>query len=401
MSDYPGGGARGLRFLGGLILGILVVGGGIVALSVTTPIPERAVEAEPAPEPEAERGLAAAGAGAGAEEQQVSEGDLVATIAPEDTAPTDPTLPGPVPQPSADTVRGALEPNQPAEDGRFSAPEPFETTVTDGQLGGLPPAATLEGPGPVAEAPQVEEPAFQLQGPALTINAAPFEPRGDLPLIAVILNDAGESPLAIETLLSLPMPLTIGIAPRSEADVDLAAEAKLAGYEVLAQFPVGRGAADAGALLSADMSDVEVAEQVERKMAELWMSVGAAGVPDATGGGLDERLMRSVVVVLERNGFAFVNPDAASYEAGRNVAQAVGVAYAGRTREIPSETTEDEVYAILERAATDAQTEGPLIISGPPTRAMLAGVLKWHLERDRRSAQLAPLSAVIRRINAS
>ncbi len=398
MADYPGGGARGLRFLGGLILGILLVGGGIVALSVTTPIPERRVQLEPEPTPvtAADSPVAAASGN----EQQVSEGELVATIAPEDTAPTDPTLPDPVPQPSADSVRGTLEPSQPAEDGRFSAPEPFETTVTDGQLGGLPPAATLEGPGPLAEAPQVEEPAFQLQGPALTLNAAPFEPREDLPLIAVILNDAGESPLAVETLLSLPMPLTMGIAPRSEADVDLAAEAKLAGYEVLAQFPISDGAENANALLRADMSDVEVAEQVERKMAELWMSIGAASLPEGSVG-LDERLLRSVVVVLERNGFAFVNPDAASFEAGLNMAQAVGVAYAGQTRDIAADATEEEVYEALERAAADAQSEGQLIVSGPPTRAMLAGVLKWHLERDRRSAQLAPLSAVIRRINAS
>lgn len=376
-----------MRFIGGVLLGLLVCGGAIVALSVTTPIPETAAPDDVAEAPAAEP----------------ADGETVAVISPE-IAPSDPALPAPVPQPSADvnrTVRSTLEePTQPAEDGRFSAPEPFETTVTDGQLSGLPPAATLEGPAPIIEMPQVEGPAFELQGPALSINAAPFEPRGGLPLVAVVLNDASSSALSTETLLSLPLPLTLGIVPRGEEDVDLAAEAKLAEYEVIAQFPVAASdEASEGALLRADMSDVEVAERVEAEMARLWMSIGASAGVVSNEAALEERIIKSVITVLERNGFAFLNVDPASVEEGRAVADAFTVAYAGQNVELRADATADDTYQALNAAAEEAQQTGAAIVSGPPTRAMLEGLLRWGLEQSGRTVQLAPLSAVITRMN--
>ncbi len=381
MTKTPGPGARGLRFIGGLILGFLILGGAGAYFSLTAPIPEREALAEA--------------------ETPAQEGEQVAVIPDPEVAPTDPALPEPVPQPSAEvnrSVRGAIEPSQPAEDGRFAAPEPFETPVTDGQFAGLPPASQLEGPAPVAEIPEVEDPAFELQGPALDLNAVAFEPRGGLPLIAVILDDAGESALSSETLLSLSMPLTLGIAPRSEEDVMLASEAKLANYEVLAQLPIGTGET---ALITPEMSDLEVAEQVESLMANLWMSVGAAGVV-ADGGPLDERIMRGVITVLERNGFAFVNTDAQSLEAGRAFAQAFSVAYAGQTSRIPADASPADAYAALDAAAAAAAEQGGVaIVSGPATREMLEGLLRWGLEKGGRAAQLAPVSAVIKRMNQS
>ncbi|MEO0621089.1 MAG: divergent polysaccharide deacetylase family protein [Pseudomonadota bacterium] len=374
-----------MKFLGGVLLGLLILGGAVVYLSISNPIPvreeeEAVAEAEPAP----------------------SDSDPVAAISPE-IAPSDTALPAPVPQPSSGvnrTVRSTLEePTQPAEDGRFSAPEPFETTVSDGQLSGLPPAATLEGPAPIGDVPQVEGPAFELQGPALSINAVPFEARGDLPLVAVVLNDAGSSSLSVETLLSLSMPLTLGIVPRTEEDVDLAAEAKLADYEVLAQFPVATGEDDGGALLRSTMSDLEVAEQVETNMAKLWMSIGASASVVNDQEALDERIMTGVITVLERNGFAFLNVDPASVDQGRALAEAFTVAYAGQTSSLGADATSDDAYQALNTAAEQAQQSGAVIVSGPPTRAMLEGLLRWGLEQGGRSVQLAPLSAVIGRIN--
>ncbi|MEM9146151.1 MAG: divergent polysaccharide deacetylase family protein [Pseudomonadota bacterium] len=374
-----------MKFLGGVFLGLLICGGALVALSISSPIPEPEVaeQAEPV-------------------DETLPDGEPVAAVSPE-TAPTDPALPDPVPQPSTDvnrTVRSTLEePTPPAEDGRFTAPEPFETPVSDGQLSGLPPAATLEGPAPVVEIPQVEGPAFELQGPALSINAVPFEPRSGLPLVAVVLNDAGSSPLSVETLLSLSMPLTLGIVPRSEQDVDLAAEAKLADYEVLAQFPVTGDAGDDRALLRADMSEVEVAEQVEREMARLWMAIGASAGTLGSDSTVNEGILKSVITVLERNGFAFVNVDPSSADQGQALAEAFTVAYAGQTAELDTTASSNEVYAALEAAALEAQGTGSAIVSGPPTRAMLEGLLRWGLEQGGRTVQLAPLSAVITRIN--
>ncbi|GMG83675.1 hypothetical protein LNKW23_28880 [Paralimibaculum aggregatum] len=393
MTRKPRGGSKGLGFFGGLLLGLLLVAAALVALSVTGPAPEPGrIAAVPAPEAAAEADPAETGTGA---IDAVPQDGELAVIAPE-IAPSDPEVPEPVPQPSGDLagVRGAIEPAQPAEDGRFSAPEPFETTIGDGQLSGLRPAATLEGPAPVGEAPEVENPEFELQAPALTLNAEPFERRGNLPLVAVVLEDAGSSELEAETLLSLRIPLTVGIAPRGEADLRLAAEAKLQGYEVLAQLPVG-----GDAILATSMTDLEVSERVEELMASLYMAVGASGLVEE-GGALDERIIKGVIPVLERNGFAFVNADASSMEAGRAFAQAFGVAYAGQTLRIPSGATEEEIYDILVGVAASAGEGGGAIISAPPSLAMLRALQKWSVENSGRSVQLAPISAVIAAQNA-
>jgi polysaccharide deacetylase 2 family uncharacterized protein YibQ len=384
---------RFLRFIGGVLLGLVVTGGALTALLIFEPADR---PSEPAADVQAE---AEPDAGTGAEEA----GEPVAVVSPE-VAPSDPSLPEPVPQPSADVnrqVQGALEPSQPAaEEEDFAAPQPFEDGEANGQLSGLAPAAQLEGPAPVVDVPQVEGPAFQLQGPALSLNAAPFEADG-APLVAVVLDDAASSELSPETLLSLPVPLTLGIVPRSQEAIDLAAKTRLENehYEILAQLPVApAGGADAAAVIRADMSDLEVAERVEEAMATLWMSVGASSLP-REGGALDERIMRGVIAVLERNGFAFVNADAGTAEAGRAFAQAFSVPYAGQVRRIPADATAEEAYAALERAAADAAGGGPLIVSAPPSRAVLEAVWRWQSGQGGGSARIAPLSAVIRRMN--
>ncbi len=376
MSDTPGAGSRFVRFFGGVALGLLVVAAGVVVWSVSTPVPERRIaEAEP---------------------RAPQEREPVAVISPE-AAPADTALPGPVPQPSPGLNPGAEAPlpDQAIEEGGFSPPEPFETPGT-AQRPDLPQTATLEGPAPAVEQPTVENPAFELQEPALTLNSASFERRGDSPIIAVILEDAGASDLSVEALLSLPMPLTLGITPRGEADVKLASEAKLANYEVLTEIPIGR---TPRALISPEMSDLEIAEMVERVMAELWMSVGASGVM-AEDGPLDERIMKGVITVLERNGFAFVNTDAGSLESGRAFAQAFSVPYAGDTRRVSQGAGEEAIYQMLTAAAEEAQTTGSAIVSGPASLAMLRALSKWSIE-NARVAQIAPLSAVINAMNGS
>ncbi|MGF1445940.1 MAG: divergent polysaccharide deacetylase family protein [Pikeienuella sp.] len=365
-----------MRFLGGLILGIGVVGGGLVALSLSNPVTgERraALDAQ----------LAAA---------LSDEPEPVPVIAPE-IAPADPAVPGPVPQPSAEidpSLRAAVIPGDAPDQAGFSPPPPVETPVSDGQFSGLPPTATLEGPAPINDVPRVEDPLFQLQGPALSLNSASFERRGNAPLMAVILEDAGQSDLSREVLLSLPMPLTLGITPRGEDEVRLASAAKLENYEILVQIPVGPAPES---IISPEMSDVEVADRVEALMAELWMSIGAASRV-AQGGPLDERIMRSIIPVLERNGFAMINTDPASLEAGRALALAFGVAYSGQTASIAAGTSEEEIYAVFSQVAAAAAQSGGAIVSAPASLATLRALNKWAIENSR-LAQIAPLSAVI------
>ncbi|MEM1343154.1 MAG: divergent polysaccharide deacetylase family protein [Pseudomonadota bacterium] len=393
---HPGPFKRGLTFIGGLLCGVVLVGGGVVALSVSlpesvaprlaavlgaAPVEERAA-AEDAPEPEPEETV---GALAGTGPQGLS-GAPAPAPAPSAGAPGAPGRPAT----QTPTASLALTPLPGAGDSGFGSG--LSTSGSDsgstelGAIAALPPSGPVAPPSPVPSV-GASAPAFRLDGPALDINARPFDGQGR-PLMAVILTDAGASTLARETLLSLPAPLTLAIAPGDPFDIDLAGAARATGYEVLAQLGIGEGAT-----IASGLSDVEIADRAEAAMEQLSMSVGALPIT-ADGAPVDDRVARALIAVLERNGFAFVG---ASDEApARNFAGAFGVPFTGRTTTVPTDVTPDDAYAALTATAEAANANGTAVLSGPASRAMLEALLLWSVDNAGGAVVLAPLSAVIK-----
>lgn len=380
--EKPRGEWRFLRFLGGMVLGVIVSAVILTWMAVTLPSPveEPAADAAGETAPEDTQEDAAAGQG---------ETGLAALPSPVPQL-TDGASPAPAPDVAA--------PGQPAPQAGAAAPETFGQTdsAVEGDFGVADETVTARAPGAV-EAPEeplppaTQGPVLQLEGPAIEVNAARFEPpvAGE-PLLAVVLSDAGASGLSRETLLSLPAPLTLSIVPRNSEDATLAAEAKLAGYEIVAELPLGTG----DAMLSTDMSAQEIADSAEARMTDLWMAIGA--MPRVEGEAeLEERIARALLGVLERHGFAFVGASVEAESEAREVADAYGVPYARPDAMIPADASAQETYAALDSVAGVANASGHAVISGPASRPMLEGLLRWWLEKNGRQARLAPLSAVI------
>lgn len=428
-----------MRFVGGLIVGLLIVVGLFVYFSVADP-----GEPETGAAPDDGRTSAVEAPSAGSENEEVA----AAATSPE-IAPSDATAPAPVPQPTAGinpSGPATSQPTAPIESPSFSAPDQLDQPTGGGQIASLPAVGSLdpsspaplptvpgsgdssdigdvaaldEGAGALAPDPQpgaasdldgtetvavedaaaslevVDEgtdPSTLLDGPALSVNAVAFDDAGDGPMIAVVLNDAGASPLTLETLLSLSVPLTLGIVPRSEDDLTLAAEAKIADYEVLAQLPVGEAAGGSG--IVPGMSDVEASAAAERAMRDLWMSVGASKLPTSAASA-EEDAVRGVLTTLKRSGYAFVDADAGSDSPAERTAEALEVAYAGVSQTIDPEASADEIIEMLNAVVDAAGPNGTAIVSGPASRAMLEALFRWQQEATQ-AARLAPVSAVIR-----
>src|SRR6056297_805881 len=156
-----------LGYFGGLLAAIVLCAAALVALAVLRPVDEASAPEAPA---QAEEEAAAL------PEQETPDEEVAAT-APEE-APSGPSRPEPVPQPSAGgnpELRNVPEPGPLPSDGGFASPEPFEAPGGDGQIGDLatlPGGPSLAEPGasPALTVPTVEGPALQLDGPALEVN---------------------------------------------------------------------------------------------------------------------------------------------------------------------------------------------------------------------------------------
>lgn len=393
MSERTAGRGGGASFLLGLTMGVLAMVGAFMAFALLGPAPDPLrtgaalsgageprvnAKAPTLPQPEPDTSVVSEQTDFGSPKTSTLP-DLAVARAPD--LPDTPALP----EPSADSAGlGGAVPAAPAQ------PDVSQAASLQPEV--EPEIAAVD---PVLQVPNAEGNPILLEGPAVAINAAPFEDSSNLPLIAVVLTDPVSGEVTQETLLSLDMPLTLAIAPDQPGAVELAAEAGLAGYEVLAELPVTAPGADTAWAIHAGLSDIEVADRTSAIMSSLWMSVGATG-DVAEGAVIDEKVLRGVIGVLERHGYAMVGQGAGDGITAA-LAGAFGVPYTGRDHSIGPGASSEQIYQILDAAVIAAKKNGTAVVSGPVSLAMLQGLYRWGLEKGGREARLAPISAVIRR----
>jgi hypothetical protein len=366
--DDEGGGSGGLGFIGGMLRGLVISVAVLAGLSLVWPVSEGV---GPSGEDPAARGAAESGGdGRGAR----------LLPAPEPGAPEEPE------EPQETAAAPPAETPSAAEDDAGELPEP---PAGDRAARGT----AAEPSGERADAP----PELALAGPALSVNAAPFEAPPDQPILSVILRDPGPGAIEPETLLSLAMPLTVAVAPGGERASALALEAARSGYEVVAEIPIAAGPAAAGGpAIRPGMSDLEIAEETRRILARLDTAVAATGRPEE-GAVIDERTLRGMLAVLGQHGFGMIGRGGEADVVAAAVAGAMSVRYADPGARLGAEADAEAVYAALDEAAARARTTGTAVISVPGTLPALQGLQRWALEKSGREARLAPLSAVLRR----
>jgi len=356
-----------MSFLGGVLRGLVITIAFLAGLSLIWPVDGEGLR--PAGTGGDQVAASGAGEGAGQGAGERTEGQFIR--APQSDIPAPDELPDPQPVPEI-------------------APQ------------GEPEIAVIDpAPGSGAEAAdggQAPLPQIALTGPALTVNAMNFDASEDEPLMAIILRHGEPGGVKPETLLALTWPLTISVPPGLADAGDVATMAELAGYEVLAELPVGPEGS--GALLTPDLSDQAMAVATAQTMSSFAMAVGATSalVPGAV---LDERILRGLMSVLSEHGFGMIGKEGGADVVAAAVAGAMSVPYANRDLTVAAGATPDAVYAALERAAARATDAGSAIVSLPGTLEALQGLQRWGLERSGRSARLAPISAVLRRVSGT
>ncbi len=279
-----------------------------------------------------------------------------------------------------------------------------EPTVVDGIEVSTGPAyfgAAESGSGsgnaePQPEAEPIATGPIELSGPALAVNAAPFEAAPDAPLVAVVLDDTGANPMLHETLFALDMPLTIGVVAGSAGDTATAGKARAAGYEVVAELPLAAEGQSEGAALEYGMAAEMASERTMLLMRRLPVAV-AATRPLAAPSPPDGRMLDGILDALGPLGFAYlehgVAPDAVPPMASDGLERIVAVS----RFTIPAGATAADAHAVLDRASAAAEESGAAVVVAKAEEPILLAIQLWGGDDAVTTTRLAPLSAVIRR----
>lgn len=274
-----------------------------------------------------------------------------------------------------------------------SEPAYFGTTDATAQDAGAAPGAHTTAAADAAGADAVGP--VQLSGPALVVNAAAFQPAAGKPLVAVVLDDVAADPMLHDRVFGLKLPVTIGVVCGGPGDQATARAARAAGYEVVAELPIMAGGASAGAALEYDLTSDQAAERTALLMRRLPMAVAATSAPATMPPG--NALAQGIMKALGPFGFAYLARDRRS-GAAAPAASGLDRITAVSDFSIPAKATAAQAHAVLDHAAAEAAKSGGAVVMAAADRQVLLALELWAGSTGG-VAQLAPLSAVVKRLN--
>lgn len=282
-------------------------------------------------------------------------------------------------------------------------PEPESTgpKVVDGIEVSTEPAYTGT-PDQSAQQQAEAEPTgtLSLDGPAMVVNSAAFDSDLQAPLVAVVLDDTAAQPLMHELIFGLDLPLTVGVVAGGGGDAETAKAARDAGLEVVAQFTIVPQGQSNGSDLEYGLSEAEAALRTLTLMQQVPSAVAVSRTL-ASPAPPEAELLRGVTSVIGPLGFAYldlgvpVGTISPAITTGAGTSEGTIVETSRHT--IPPGASAADAHAILDAASADAAERGWAVVMAAPSEGLVQALLLWGGEGEGSLAQMAPLTAVIRK----
>jgi polysaccharide deacetylase 2 family uncharacterized protein YibQ len=214
--------------------------------------------------------------------------------------------------------------------------------------------------------------------------AAPFENLENKPLMAIVLIDAGDSPVGVEALRAFPYPLSFAVDPmRADAEAVMA-KYRAAGFEVLAHVNIPQ-----------DFTAPDVEQSLTAQFAKLPESMG---ILEGEMSGLQgsKQISDQVTSMVAASGHGLVFK-AKGLDAARKLAEKEGVPAATIFRDFDGEGQgAPTIRRFLDQAAFKAaQEEKGVIMLGRLRPETISALLLWGLQDRAQRVALAPVSAVL------
>lgn len=255
----------------------------------------------------------------------------------------------------------------------YETPPAAEETAAPGG----PPEAT-EAPASPAPIATSASAAVESPTPLPTIAPAPSgqgSPPGGAKL-AIIVDDCGQWIDTERGFVALGIPLTMSVLPDVPYASTIAREAADAGKGVMLHLPMETvsGLNPGPGKVTTEMSDAQIAEQVEADLAQVPLARGVNN-HEGSKGSADSRVMRDVVGVLAKRGdLFFIDSRTSAASVGEQTAQQAGVPTAARDVFLDNQASVAYTEAQLREAAAIAERNGSAIAIGHPRPTTLAAV---------------------------
>ena len=236
-----------------------------------------------------------------------------------------------------------------------------------------------------------------LPRPAQPMTGPAPEP-GEMPRVALVMDDLGWDLRQIERLISLKAPITASVIPHSPHGRESVRLAGAAGLECLAHVPmeaegVSTNRLGEGALVTG-MDAFELRRTLDGDLDDV---PGVKGVNNHMGSRLtaDESRMRVILAELKRRGLFFLDSRTSNRSVGWELAGQMGLRAARRRVFLDNVQSKDAVLAQLFRLVGVARSEGEAVAICHPHPATFEA-LEQALPELRAQVRLVNVSALAR-----
>lgn len=233
-------------------------------------------------------------------------------------------------------------------------------------------------------------------------NAVPAVAVPQTPMIAIVLDDMGVNRKGTEQALKLPAPITLSFLPYAQGVAGFVKTARESGHEILVHIPMEpKGHADPGPrALRVNQTEDEIRANL---IWDLGRFDGYVGVNNHMGSKFtaDAEAMRPVMEELKNRGLMFLDSRTGSDTQAANIARELGVPVLSRDVFLDNDDEGAKVEAQFSRLEKLARNNGAAIAIGHPHPETLAILEKWIPEAKARGFTLVPLTAIMKRHQAS
>ncbi len=195
--------------------------------------------------------------------------------------------------------------------------------------------------------------------------------------IAILIDDVGYNPVAVEELLKIDVPLAFAVLPHTPHAAAAAEMIHEKGHEILLHLPMEARAAShdpgPGALLRR-MGEAEIRRQVEEDLAAV---PHAIGVNNHMGSAFmeDEGKLAVVFKELQARGVFFIDSLTTPTSRGEVVARKTGISFAKRGLFLDNDQNEEKIFANLMNNL-EKSNGSPMVIIGHPYPGTLKALRK-------------------------
>ncbi len=188
------------------------------------------------------------------------------------------------------------------------------------------------------------------------------------PRLAIIIDDVGSDPTAVDAVFALPYPVTLSILPGHPRSTAIAEEAHRRGYQVMLHLPMESQANEAPE--AQELRTGMTAPEISRLLGEMLQSVPyAVGVNNHQGSlaTTDPHLMAELMPQLRARNLFFVDSRTTAATVAYDTAERDGVHSGFRNVPFLDDVQEDSaIRRQLEIAVHGAKEKGEAIVIGHP-----------------------------------